>query len=438
MTSSREWGDRVDAIDPELGRQTRRRVLQTAAVAVGFAAVAGLLGWAVLAFWPQRESLLIDARSQLSQAATNETPHERLQAARSAEQSLRAYTRDTSARRLLLAAALAVQQAEDPHTAVGQRHEAEELLTTIHLTDCELSDLTLAATLFYQSGKLNEADWMITGALAPSPDQTPEERRAVLRAAIPIRLDLGDERSVLEHCYELAELAPDDPFPWRTIAMVYEYQNTPEALIEAYQRLLGLDGDSPDVRRKLAERLLEVGNAKEAREQVEWLQEHRAAELENAPVILGELLLLEGRPEEAQRIAEDRLAAQPDDAGALLLKSRVLVSRQEFDAAIELLDKLLQHDPIHPTAHYLLGIAYARRGDRELAEKHLDRQRNLLNTMVELHRLQRLVGRNPHDVEMRLQIASLYDVLEDPENAGHWRRAAEAARAAQAEFSEPE
>ena len=426
MTSSRGWGDRVETIDPALSLESRRHLRRTLIVLAGLACLA-VAAWAALSYWSKRDRVLTQVRILLREADGQADSHERLRAAERAEKLLRAAGADDSTSHLFLATALAVQLAENPHTPVRFESELDERLTAVRLENCTISDLTLAASLFYASGKLHQSDWIVSGALQPSPHQTSEQRQAALRTAARIRFDLGEESRVLEHCYELADLAPEDPFPWRVITLVYEQQNAPEAIIEAYRKLLEFESDSPELRRKLAARLIEVGNAPEAREQVEWLRTHAPAEWEEHAMLAGELLLLEGKPEEAERLADRRLEQDPDAADALLLKSRVLISRQEYAEAIALLTALISDDPAHAQAHYLLGNAYARSGERELAQQHLDRQRKLLDTMVELHRLQRLVGRDPHDAELRLKIAFLYELLGDEANSRHWRESAMAA-----------
>jgi hypothetical protein len=83
---------------------------------------------------------------------------------------------------------------------------------------------------------------------------------------------------------------------------------------------------------------------------------------------------------------------------------------------------------MHPEAHYVLGQAYARRGDRERAQNHLEMHRQILDTRVRLHRLERLAGKNPHDVETRLEIVKLYEQLGMADLANFWRRAATSAQ----------
>ena len=94
----------------------------------------------------------------------------------------------------------------------------------------------------------------------------------------------------------------------------------------------------------------------------------------------------------------------------------------ELDAAIDNLLRLLEQDPLHREAHYVLGQAYARRQDKELAQAHLALHRRILDTRVRIHGLERRAGRNPRDMESRQELVRLYRELGMNEHAEFWLR----------------
>lgn len=69
-------------------------------------------------------------------------------------------------------------------------------------------------------------------------------------------------------------------------------------------------------------------------------------------------------------------------------------------------------------------------GQRELAQKHLTLQRELLDKKVRLYQLEREAGRNPSDPEVREELAVLYAEIGLLAMEQFWRSAAKALRVA--------
>ena len=99
-----------------------------------------------------------------------------------------------------------------------------------------------------------------------------------------------------------------------------------------------------------------------------------------------------------------------------------------YDVGCE--DDVLEHcqeiGPMMFQSHYVLGQARARQGDKERAGYHLQRHREILDTRVKIHSLERRAGRNPRDAEVRRELVRLYTELDMSKHADFWRRAADA------------
>ena len=82
-----------------------------------------------------------------------------------------------------------------------------------------------------------------------------------------------------------------------------------------------------------------------------------------------ELLLHNGRAEEAQKLAAQLETSFPDRADLALLSGRTLLAQNRMRAATESFSRAVGLDPLAMDAHYLLGFAAIRTGELERATK---------------------------------------------------------------------
>lgn len=85
---------------------------------------------------------------------------------------------------------------------------------------------------------------------------------------------------------------------------------------------------------------------------------------------LGDLYLMWGRAEEAQRNLERALELEPREPLAALGKARLAVLREDWRQVIDLLLPLLERHPRLSRAHQYLAAAYGAVGDRERQKSH--------------------------------------------------------------------
>ncbi|HEX9942418.1 MAG TPA: tetratricopeptide repeat protein [Thermoanaerobaculia bacterium] len=88
---------------------------------------------------------------------------------------------------------------------------------------------------------------------------------------------------------------------------------------------------------------------------------------------LGEIRLLQGRPEEAEAVLKEALATPATNAAARSLLGQAALARRDFKAAAEHLEAVLAAVPAANRLHYPLALAYRGLGDRTKAEEHLAR-----------------------------------------------------------------
>lgn len=144
---------------------------------------------------------------------------------------------------------------------------------------------------------------------------------------------------------KISKLAPNETQPLEKLANLYVQQgilsearpiflqlaeahlkaNQTAKAVEVLRRLLEVEPDNPRVQRRLAELYMAMGQKKEAAQTyvqfARYLHEH-------------------GDIAEAQKMADAAINAEAGNAGALLLKARILGASEKAEAALEALEKL--------------------------------------------------------------------------------------------------
>lgn len=144
---------------------------------------------------------------------------------------------------------------------------------------------------------------------------------------------------------KISKLAPNETQPLEKLANLYVQQgilsearpiflqlaeahlkaNQTAKAVEVLRRLLEVEPDNPRVQRRLAELYMAMGQKKEAAQTyvqfARYLHEH-------------------GDVAEAQKMADAAINAEAGNAGALLLKARLLGASEKAEAALEALEKL--------------------------------------------------------------------------------------------------
>jgi tetratricopeptide (TPR) repeat protein len=95
-----------------------------------------------------------------------------------------------------------------------------------------------------------------------------------------------------------------------------------------------------------------------------------------ALVLLGDLLLEQGKPDDAGAAFQKAVGADANSAAGLFGLGRVALARKDPAQAIAHLEKALAVDRDATSVHYSLGMAYRARGDQKRADTHLKQWRD--------------------------------------------------------------
>jgi len=99
-----------------------------------------------------------------------------------------------------------------------------------------------------------------------------------------------------------------------------------------------------------------------------------------------QLLILEGRLAEANKLTEEILKDYPGDDDALICRGQIQNRQGHPGDAVDTLQRVLTDDPGNAIAHYHLGVAYNALGKAPLAESEWQSAARISPDLVEAHR----------------------------------------------------
>ena len=140
-------------------------------------------------------------------------------------------------------------------------------------------------------------------------------------------------------------------------------RDQPAAAVKAYERAAALGPNNAELQRSLATAYLRAGDLAQARTAAQ-----QALTLSNGTdpdmiAGLGEIALLQDRPEEAQQLFSRALELRPGMITAQIGLGRVAVAQQNWNVALAHFRSAVQADPNSPTAQLWLGEGLVRQGE---------------------------------------------------------------------------
>lgn len=170
---------------------------------------------------------------------------------------------------------------------------------------------------------------------------------------------------------EAAGLMPDKTEPLLLQADAHwRSGNSGAAILALKQAMVVNPTETPDIKRKLAERYEQDGHLRHA---IDVLMELRDKELLGDLDILrlAHLQTLEGQHEAAFKTLERIQRERPDDVDAKVVEAEILLAKGEEVLAAKLMDRLLTEQPALSTARILRARYFLQSGVSEYAEQDL-------------------------------------------------------------------
>lgn len=249
-----------------------------------------------------------------------------------------------------------------------------------------------------------------------------DNREDSLRLATLVNYELGFEDEVLRYSNELSELVPDDPRPWLVQAEIHHVRSHWPQLLESLEAAAKRQPEDRTIFFRLADAYVRVGDALKARETFDRLGLDPHEQADDICRLAARIHFLEGQNDAARELLDFYQQTRPNDPAVLLLLGRIEAAEQNFERAIDILEDVVELDPLDHEAYYTLGQAYARSGDKEAAKTSLDRQRFLIDKKKRLYDLERSIGREPNNAEAISELISECEALGMSDAANYWRR----------------
>lgn len=280
--------------------------------------------------------------------------------------------------------------------------------------------LLYAGQALYRIGNLTDAGQVLAALVSEDPGNS--EAHRWLGA---VYYDMGMQPAAKSELIEATRLNPLDYRPHRLLGTICTNQSLFVDAIEHYRTALrlGKDVPQPEIEADLATLLVGRNQFEEALESLRNSKETSTVWALRADCFDGL-----GQPDESRNAVAKALLANSQDPRALLLFG----TQQLFDGnpqgAIEPLTELLKQDPHHAAARYQLAMAYLKLGQTEAWQREMEKRdaSNKLHDRFLEATIQ--AAKEPENVEIRKELASIAASMGKSEVARRWEMAAIACR----------
>lgn len=270
---------------------------------------------------------------------------------------------------------------------------------------CDPEDLVALAEIAFKSHKFQLGEMALMAALST---ERPSPR--VFELLVPRFLQSGQPGEALLLCRRWQKANSKDPSAWSTAADLETQNFALGAAIGDYNEALRLD-PAPElerhIRSALVQLLADTGDFAGARKQLDLVLKfgspEKAVRLKSI-----QILRMEGKRKEALREIEDYI--QQVEKSPEVLKQRGILSLDlgDIPSAIRDLKQVVAENDFDKDAHFKLAQAYIRSGHQELAQPHLDRNRQLTEATTKILEVEDQLRTNPDNAALRTQLDGLY------------------------------
>jgi tetratricopeptide (TPR) repeat protein len=248
------------------------------------------------------------------------------------------------------------------------------------------------------------------------------------RGLAALYYDQGALSRAVQHCEEVAKLAPNDGLPHRFMGLIYQQLDQKEQAVESYRAALNreLPGDlREEVLVELASVLVDRSEYDQALDTLGELDALDSS-LGSTPRVLTlqARCLVESKNDLAEAVAllKQAMAVEPPYPEAYRLRARLHVEAKEYPAAAHLLERIVQVDPADLFSRTQLARVYGIMGRAKDAEEQLQRGKEIIRCKDELTKLTTQVTEQPRNAQLHLRMAELYDQLNKKQLAERCRR----------------
>ena len=214
---------------------------------------------------------------------------------------------------------------------------------------------------------------------------------------------------------------PRDPQPYFSLGLYEAHAGSDKKAVDAFRRALELAPRRDDIRRYLAEALVDEEQYEEAERHVRELLRRNPNDTDMATA-LGHCLLEKGDVTAARQQLLEVLQKDPQGYAPRMMMAQIELKDQRPAAAIDWLEPLVRERPKEYRLRFLYATALQQSGRGDEAGEHLEfvgraqaalgRARNLMDQAKE----------DPQDVPSRLEIGQTLLKYDSPDDGASWLR----------------
>jgi tetratricopeptide (TPR) repeat protein len=226
---------------------------------------------------------------------------------------------------------------------------------------------------------------------------------------------------------ELTTIAPDDRRGWWQLAGAQERRENPADAAEIYRRALECHlprRDEIEMRHRRVERLLDIGDAAAAGEEIEQLVERDGSQVARIQVHRAHLHRLLGDFQAALADLETVWPQIGEVADAIKFKAILQLDAGQFEDARRGLESVVEAQPFDEVAHFKLAEACRRLGLVDEEEMHRNLHQRIQTARLEIRRLKAAMDRERPTRAACLKLAELHRELEEQDQVTYWTNAA--------------
>jgi len=200
------------------------------------------------------------------------------------------------------------------------------------------------------------------------------------------------------------ELAPKDPAPREALVRLYMSQGK-KAEAETLLKQAKSDlSDNSEAYRMLGDFYYATGDLDKATAEYSSLYNDHPKDMQVKKNYI-QLLILKNRLEEATKLNDEVLKANPHDVEVLVYRGQIQLRRNDAGGAVDSLQQAINNEPDNAVAHYQLGLAFDMQHNDARAESELREAARLRPDLMEAQRALAELERSRGDLDALMQTA---------------------------------
>jgi tetratricopeptide (TPR) repeat protein len=244
------------------------------------------------------------------------------------------------------------------NSALGMDSNRSDVYLALGMLDVEVAQ---------GKNKATEQEWGVAEAnlkQAVTLDPKSVEAQVKLGNFYQIRGRYGEA----EQAYRNAiQIAPNDPGPTHSLANLFLAENKPQAVEDLLRAAKKDFPDNPAGYGMLARYYVQINRFDKALVEFASLYKEHPKDLPVKEDYI-QLLILNGQLDDARKLNDEVLKAQPADMRAAIYKAQIETRGGKPSSAVETLQNALKVDPDNAIAHLQLGLAFNALGNGNRAE----------------------------------------------------------------------